>query len=211
MQELLTIVFVIGVLVAYLYLRSPSFIGSVGEARVNSSLRSNLNEHEYQVLTDLTLPTKSGTTQIDHVVLSRNGIFVIETKNMSGWIFGDADQARWTQVLYGSKYQHQNPLRQNYKHTKVVQNLLGIESKQLYNVVVFVGTAEPKTHMPANVLWDTRELSDYIRSKQNGHFSDSQLQIFRERLDSAALDSSRETKRAHIKHLKKRQLSDRKT
>lgn len=202
MQEFLVIVFVIGVVVAFLYLRSPSYKGAVGEARVNSSLQSNLNALEYHVLTDLTLPARGGTTQVDHIVLSRNGIFVVETKNMSGWIFGDADQARWTQVFRRQKFQFQNPLRQNYKHIKVVQDLLGIEAQQLHNVVVFAGSAEPKTNMPANVLWDTRELSNYIRSKQNAYFSDDQLRTFTERLNNTALESSRETTRAHVEHVK---------
>jgi restriction system protein len=202
LQELLTIGLIIAVVVAYWYLRSPSFKGAVGEARVNSSLRSNLNALEYQVLTDLTLPTKGGTTQIDHIVLSRNGVFVVETKNMSGWIFGDVNQARWTQVLHRHKSQFQNPLRQNYMHIKVVQDLLGIETNQLHNVVVFAGSAEPKTDMPTNVLWSTRELAGYVRSKQIAHFSDSQLRNFVERLNSNSLESNRATKRAHVEYLK---------
>lgn len=202
LQEFLIIVVFIGVIAVLLHLRSPSFKGTVGEARVNSSLRSNLKEQEYHVLTDLTLPTKGGTTQIDHVVLSRNGVFVVETKNMSGWIFGGVDQARWTQVLHRHKSQFQNPLRQNYKHIKVVQDLLGIEIGQLHNVVVFAGSAEPKTDMPANVLWDTWELSGYIRSMRVAHFSDSQIQTFKEKLSSNALEASRKTNRAHVEHLK---------
>ncbi|PHQ98653.1 MAG: nuclease [Marinosulfonomonas sp.] len=201
-MEILAFILFIGVVIAFLLQLSSSSKGAAGEARVNSSLRSNLNSHEYYVLTDLTLPTKGGTTQIDHIVLSRNGIFVVETKNMSGWIFGDANKARWTQVLHRHKTQFQNPLRQNYGHLRVVQDLLGIETKQLHNVVVFAGSAEPKTDMPENVLWDTRELSDYIRSRQNAHFSDNQLRIFKERLNRNALDANRETNRAHIKHVK---------
>jgi len=199
--EFLAIVFFIGIVVTLLYLQSPSSKGAVGEARVNSSLRLNLDDTEYHILTNLTLPARGGTTQIDHIVLSRNGVFIIETKNMSGWIFGDASHARWTQVLYRHKSQFQNPLRQNYKHVKVVQDLLGIETQQLHNVVVFAGSAEPRTDMPANVLWDTHELLDYIWSKQYAHFSDNQLRTFTKRLDSNALDPSRKTNRAHVRHL----------
>lgn len=205
MQDfLIIIVFIVGLVAflgLFLGLESPSSKGAAGEARVDSSLRSNLNDQEYYIFADLTLPTTGGITQIDHTVLSRNGIFVIETKNMSGWIFGDADHARWTQVLHRHKSQFQNPLRQNYKHIKVVQDLLGIEIRQLHNVVVFVGSAEPKTDMPENVLWDTSELLDYICSKQLTHFSDSQLRIFRERLSSNALETNSETNRAHVNYL----------
>jgi len=200
--KILRTFFRIGRVFSFVFPQTPSFKGATGERRVNSSLRSSLNNQDYHTLTNLTLPTKGGTTQIDHIVLSRNGVFVVETKNMSGWIFGGANQARWTQVLHRHKTQFQNPIRQNYRHIKVVQDLLGIELKQLHNVVVFAGSAEPKTDMPENVLWDTRELSDYIRSKQNAHFSDNQLRTFKERLNRNALDASRETNRAHIKHVK---------
>lgn len=63
---------------------------------------------------DVMLPTPDGTTQIDHVFVSRFGVFVVETKNMAGWIFGSERGRRWTQVLPGGrKTSFQNPLRQN--------------------------------------------------------------------------------------------------
>ena len=96
-------------LIAFWFLLAPGSKGMRGEAKVNSALRNRLDEHEYQVLTDLTLPSGTGTTQIDHVVVSRFGLFVIETKNMKGWIYGSPFQAQWTQVIYRHKSQFQNP------------------------------------------------------------------------------------------------------
>ncbi|RYD85706.1 MAG: NERD domain-containing protein, partial [Verrucomicrobiaceae bacterium] len=87
-------------LVVVWILQSPWFKGTLGEVRVRRSLRSLLDEHEYRLFNDLTLPTRDGTTQIDHVIVSRFGVFVIETKNMKGWIFGGTGQAQWTQVVY---------------------------------------------------------------------------------------------------------------
>lgn len=98
---------------------------------VHNALTTVLNEQDYRVLTDLILPVAGGTTQIDHLVLSRFGIFVIETKNMSGWVFGSADRAKWTQVQKRSKRQFQNPLRQNYAHVKAVQEILKVDPKNL--------------------------------------------------------------------------------
>jgi hypothetical protein len=96
LQDLLTIGLFSLVLIAFWVLRSPGVKGALGEFRVDSSLRAFLDEREYRVFKDLTLPTRGGTTQIDHVVVSRFGVFVIETKNLTGWIFGGADQAQWT-------------------------------------------------------------------------------------------------------------------
>jgi restriction system protein len=60
---------------------------------VGLAVLRRLDSRLYRVFHDLYLPRPDGkgTTQIDHVVVSRYGIFVIETKNMTGWIFGDAN------------------------------------------------------------------------------------------------------------------------
>lgn len=80
-------------------------------------------------------------------------IFVIETKNMEGWIFGDAKSRRWTQNLYGKKLPFQNPLDQNYRHTKALEEFLGLPASHFHSVVCFVGdTCELKTEMPPNVI-----------------------------------------------------------
>ena len=57
--------------------------GKWGERRVQTTIGRRLNYRTYPSLHDLTLPTPDGTTQVDHVVVSRFGIFVIETKNLS--------------------------------------------------------------------------------------------------------------------------------
>src|SRR5262249_8834416 len=90
--------------VAWLWRSRPSK-GALGERLVSRSLHRHLDRHEYRLFNDLILPALDGTTQIDHVIVSRYGVFVIETKNMKGWIFGSADQAVWTQVAYRRKSQ----------------------------------------------------------------------------------------------------------
>ena len=201
MQDFLIICFFVLGLAGYFYFRSPSFKGAVGESRVNSQLQSTLDTQEYRILRDLTLPTKDGTTQIDHVVVSSYGVFVIETKNMKGWIFGGERQARWTQTLHRHKSQFQNPLRQNFKHIKVVQELLGLKTHQLHNVVVFVGSAEPKTTMPQNVLWNEWQLSDYIKSKREAYFGENEVRSFADRLIENSLESNRKTRRDHVRRV----------
>ncbi len=74
--------------------------GLLGEWFVGLLLKFGLPKNEYFLLNDVTLPAEGGSTQIDHVVVSQFGVFVIETKNMKGWIFGSEDQAMWTQSLY---------------------------------------------------------------------------------------------------------------
>lgn len=103
----------------------PFLIGRSGEKFVSRKLL-NLDPMRYRVLDDLMLPSlgNTNTTQIDHVVVSNFGIFCIETKSYSGWIFGNAQQQYWTQVIYRYKNKFYNPLRQNYAHIKAVEAIL---------------------------------------------------------------------------------------
>lgn len=200
--QILWILFALGVAALYFYLKSPSVIGAAGERRVNATLSRKLEEQDYTLLENLTLPTLQGTTQIDHIVLSRFGVFVIETKNMSGWIFGGENQAHWTQVLHRHKSQFQNPLRQNYLHVRVVQDLLGIRRDQIENLVAFVGSAEPKTEMPWNVFWSRGDLYNYVASRRDVRFTAEDVRGFAQKLQNSALQASNEQRRAHVQHVK---------
>jgi hypothetical protein len=73
---------------------SPVFKGYVGELLVRLAARLRLDKATYHRVDNVTLPTPDGTTQIDHVIVSRCGAFVLETKNMRGWIFGGENQAQ---------------------------------------------------------------------------------------------------------------------
>ena len=98
-----------------------------------------MKSQTYHLIKNVTFPTEDGTTQIDHVIVSIYGIFVIETKNYKGWIFGREKQKEWTQQIYKTKNKFQNPLRQNYKHTKTLEKLLNLSDKEIYSVIVFIG------------------------------------------------------------------------
>lgn len=96
-------------LAAWFIVDSAWFKGKVGEWAVNQAFKKHLNPEEYTVLHDVTLPLASGTTQIDHIVLSRYGIHVIETKNYSGWIFGDVKSRTWTQTFHAASFGFKTP------------------------------------------------------------------------------------------------------
>jgi restriction system protein len=86
------------------------------------------------------------------VVVSPFGIFVIETKNYRGWIFGSEKQRQWTQQIYRSKHKFQNPLHQNKLHVKALMQFLNLPEDHFHSVVLFIGNTEFKTDMPDNVL-----------------------------------------------------------
>ncbi len=186
------------------YIRTPSFRGAMGEARVNSALRRALDEAQYRIFQDVTLQTGTETTQIDHIVISRFGVFVIETKNMKGWIFGQSGQARWTQQLFRHRSSFQNPLRQNHGHIRTLEGSLGIEPHRMHGVVAFVGGAVPKTLMPANVVWGTAALAEFILSKSDVLFDEDEVSRLAARLLEQRLEPGRRTRALHIASVRER-------
>lgn len=100
---------------------------------------------EQAIFHDLYLKKPNGnSTQIDVFVATKVGIIVIEVKDYSGWIFGNANQTNWTQVLsYGrEKYRFYNPVMQNKRHITELQKQLRREKVPFYSVIVFYGNCE---------------------------------------------------------------------
>lgn len=99
--------------------------GGAGEMVVSRRLR-RLPEEEYRVFDNVILPTPRGSSQIDHLVVSVYGIFVIETKNYKGWLYGGEKSEYWTQNIYGQKYKLYNPIFQNAGHIRALRRVLQI-------------------------------------------------------------------------------------
>ncbi|PFJ86247.1 hypothetical protein COJ11_28855 [Bacillus cereus] len=99
----------------------PKWKGKAGE-KLAKRILSKLDPKSYFVLHNVTVYTEFGdTTQIDHIVIAETGVFVVETKNYEGWIYGSEKAARWTQGIFRKKSSFQNPFRQNYKHIKAIE------------------------------------------------------------------------------------------
>ncbi|MBN8094387.1 NERD domain-containing protein [Vibrio vulnificus] len=174
--------------------------GVFGEFLVNRLL-SKLPESDYTLIKDVTLPTNGGTTQVDHIVVSKYGIFVIETKNMKGWIFGSARQKQWTQTIYHHSSKFQNPLHQNYKHIKALEALLDCTEEHLHSVIVFIGDSTFKTEMPSNVTY-ARGSIRYIQQFNEVVFSDKDYARLAESINHIKLKRGLVTDLKHRKHVK---------
>lgn len=177
-----------------------SIKGALAERQLRRILRRELPAG-YQHYANLVLPTTKGDyTEIDHLVLSPFGIFVIEVKNYQGWIFGGEKQPQWTVQHFRSKHSFQNPLHQNYKHTEAVKHLLELSpatsNEQVHSVVAFSLRAEFKTRMPANVIF-IELVGDYLQQFTQPCFSDEQLRQIAARLNMAA-DSRKVLSKLHM-------------
>ncbi|MGL4108434.1 nuclease-related domain-containing protein [Clostridium sp. LP20] len=160
--------FWMGVLLAFVIIiriYEPKIKGYIGESRVNSTLDKLSNE--YITLKDLLLETEKGTTQVDHVVVCPKGIFVIETKNYDGWIYGSDNQKYWTQVIYKNKNKFYNPVWQNKGHISAIrQKIIGIGNLPIYSIVAFGGGCTlKKINCDSPVIY-MNSLKKYIRDFQ---------------------------------------------
>jgi len=200
-QFIKNFLYLIPLLILVAIFKSSWFKGMLGEFVVNISTKWLLDKNEYHLIKNVMLLTEEGTTQIDHIIISIYGIFVVETKNMKGWIFGNASQRFWTQKIYKHSNKFQNPLHQNYKHVKTLEQLLELKDNQVYSLVVFVGDSTFKTEMPENVTSGFGYVR-YIKSKKRPVFSQQEVAEIITKIEQGRLSQSFETYRAHIKHVK---------
>jgi hypothetical protein len=184
------------------------FFQNQSEARLASALKSRFAPPDYHLLNHVTLRLKGETTQIDHVVISRFGVFVIETKDYSGWIFANPGDRYWTQVLYRAKFRFQNPIRQNYKHVCAVRELLDfLPSDVIQSIVVFTGKAEFKTTIPVGVLSLAKFLA-YLEHQVVEVMSANRVQFCVGRLETARLSITQTTDVEHVQQLRSRYGND---
>lgn len=124
-----------------LYTFYKKIIGMAGEHWVKKELKK-LPE-DYLILNDVMFKTKDGLThQIDHVVVSKYGIFVIETKQYNGYIKGNDYDKRWEIHSGNQKYFINNPVHQNYGHVQSLKELLSIDDNYLISIVCISSNAK---------------------------------------------------------------------
>ncbi|MGM0843565.1 MAG: NERD domain-containing protein [Bacillota bacterium] len=186
----------------------PQVKGRIGEGWVKLYL-SKLNREHYFIFHDILLPGHSGkTTQVDHIVVSPYGIFVIETKNYNGWIFGSEKSKNWTQQIYKNKVQFQNPIHQNYGHIEAIKNILGEQVKLPYvSIIAFNTKADLKkvtiTSPDIHVTYDTK-IKRIIESHQDKKNSTPYAKAVYDRLKSAAIED-KEAAKSHVTQIKQNQ------
>lgn len=163
---------------------------------------------DYHLLNHVTIRLKDQTTQIDHVLISRFGVFVIETKDYQGWLFADPSDRYWTQVLYRAKFRFQNPIRQNYRHVCAIRELLDfLPPEVIRSIVVFTADAEFKTPIPDGVF-TLEEFLAHLGRNTAEVMSANRVQFCVGRLETARLSITRKTDIEHIQQLRRRHGDD---
>ena len=166
---ILVIIAVLGFGIFIWWYNSPEQKGKRGEKQVHKIL--SMLPPEYHVLDDVVLETSNGTTQIDHIIVSKYGVFAIETKNYMGEIYGDDDRQEWKQIIvtnvryrrkwyktytYVTKNYFYNPVKQSLAHVYAIKKVLNVWSGLIVvPIVVITGSAVLSgVHSSYHVIYD---------------------------------------------------------
>ena len=197
-MELIIVLVVIVLIVKF---KSPNIKGNIGERKVSKALNT-LDNNEYKVVNNVMIRTDRGTTQIDHVVISVYGIFVIETKNYKGLIFGNEYDDNWKQVIYKRSERFRNPIKQNYGHVAALKERLNLDKDLLIiSIIAFTNRASLKVNTKTPVMYDNDVVS-YIRSYNNKLISEDDVKRIYYDLLMSNIDS-KDTRKEHVHSIRK--------
>lgn len=161
---IVAIILIILVIVIEGYLKNSIYVkGKVGEKEVANVL-TNINGYN-RIINNILINDNGKSRQIDHIAITEYGVFVIETKNYKGVIYGDAKHNEWTQYINRKGYKFNNPIHQNYAHVKVVAGILNISEENIYNVVVFTSNSRLKVKKQNDIIIHTNKLIETITKK----------------------------------------------
>jgi len=163
-MQMVHAIWIVPLLLLIGFLGSPRFRGDIAETRVRRLLATGLEKSRYTTFNDITLPAGGGTVHIDHLVISRFGIFVIESQYARGWVSGTEFQDRWKMYRWGRFSRIDNPLHRNTLQVEAVKKILNAPTKILFPMVVLVGQKGFKTAMPERVLTPEKLLA-YLRKR----------------------------------------------
>ena len=149
--------------------------GAFGEMIVTSMFTSKFfGEEERYLINDLYFERNGVTHQVDHILIYHKGIFVIETKHLSGITIGNLEDQHWQSIINNNSYDLYNPVLQNNTHCEVVAKFLNGKYK-VYSIIVFTNENKPQD-IPAPVI-NFSELKDYIINyPKNDNLSSEEMQ-----------------------------------
>lgn len=183
---------------------TPNIKGKISEFRIASRLLL-LDQNNYIILNNVILRTKNEkTVQIDHIVISIYGIFVIETKNYKGWIFGNEAAENWMQIIYREKNQFRNPVKQNWSHIYALKELLSdFPNAKFIPIVAFSINADlKKINSSVPVIYETKILRTIEKESKEEILSHDEIEKIFRIIESSNIES-KETEKEHVENIHK--------
>lgn len=185
---LLHLAWIVPLVLLIAFVSSPRFRGDIAESRVRRLLEAGLERNLYTVFNNLVIPSGGGSTRIDHIVVSKTGIFVVESCYVRGRISGGELQADWRQRYWGRSSRFANPVHTNRLQVEALQRLLNYPARVFVPVVVLVGHRGLKSPLPDHVLGPERLLA-FIRKRSRQELTPDQANRALQAISEARLST----------------------
>ena len=199
-KQMIIILIVIILLVLLLFKRMKDYtIENQGERDVAEVLKKIRG---YKLLNDILIRNQDKTTQIDHVLIGKKGIFVIETKDFSGTIKGEEYSKEWTQIIKGYSNEFYNPIRQNYGHIKALENLT--KRRNIFiSTIVFTNKSNIEELDTETAVIQLKDLKRFIKKyPSNININKEEIECIYNLIKKNNINSNRIRKK-HIKNINK--------
>ena len=166
---------------------TPEEKGAMGEKMVAKALGGTIEGKQY-LINDIILVDGKKTSQIDHIFINNYGIWVIETKNYAGMIFGQEKSNSWTQVLaYGkTKNRLYNPIKQNNTHIFMLNKIAKLKI-ELHNIVVFANESVDISNVNAKNVFNIKQLKQAVNTYTGLNLSGMQMEEYYNRILNATI------------------------
>lgn len=174
------------------------FRGYMGEFWVKREL-NKLSKKNYIVLNDIMVKDNDKTYQIDHIVVSKFGIFVIEMKNYYGYIYGNEYNKVWTQKVGRYKRNFYNPIHQNYGHVKALSNVLNLPEDLFISIICFSNQVKLKIKAKGIVTW-LDDINNIIKV-QDKILLNEDTNLIKEKIISNNI-TDKSIRKKHVKNIK---------
>ena len=192
---LIVVVALLGLLYIYLKTLKKGALGEFVTKLVLKFLRK-----EFRTIHDLTFDDGEKTVQVDHLVVSPYGIFVIETKNYSGTIYGKENSEKFTQYLGKSRNDFYSPIKQNRGHIYSLKKILG--DYKYVSIIAFSGNSKLKVETDTFVGY-IGDVNKYIKSHKEKVIDPQQINEVMEKIKGISLKGF-EVHKQHVKDIKER-------
>ena len=134
--------------------------------QVDAATQYLIESDSYYVMSDVVLLTFEGLIQIDFIIVSRFGVFVVASFDQAGVIEGSESSNTWSQIVNKSEiHEFSNPSKQLRKNTETLRSLVNLDKKKIFSVVVFDRISGFASSMRARTTHGN-EYIEYIRTKR---------------------------------------------
>ena len=197
------IILILGLISCFFY---KEILGFIGEKRVKRILKK-LPKKEYYVLNNVLLKNNNITHQIDHIIFSKYGIFVIETKQYNGYIKGNEYDKKW---ISNNKYYINNPIHQNYGHIKCLSEILRMSKERFISIICISGSSSLNIKTNTQVIRSNELLNTILSYNKSYIYNPKELYEKIKNLNITDINSRNKhviNTRKRVKQIEKRNIN----